>query len=93
MNKTGLSEDIVTKCTKVLDEVGLIEKKTKGKGKAQRNWYTLSGSIKHSAKGVKINAPSRNHGGQRISKCERCGCEDLEVTCYKCRKCGHKMHI
>jgi DNA-binding MarR family transcriptional regulator len=93
MNKTGLSEDIVTKTTKVLDEVGLIEKKTVGKGKAQRNWYTLNGSIKHSAENVKIAAPSRNHGGQRTPRCERCGCEDLETTAYKCRKCGHEAHI
>jgi hypothetical protein len=88
-HKTGLKKEAIIDATNTLDRVGLITKDTRGKGKLQRTYYTLSGCIKS----VEVTAPSRNQGGFRVPKCEKCGSDNLESTAYKCKDCGHEGHF
>jgi hypothetical protein len=86
-NKTGLGKNTIIRLTQELHNVGLITKETRGKGREQRTWYSLGGSIQSSAKDIKVNARSRNHGGGR---CCECGSENIVVKkTYECLDCGH----
>jgi predicted transcriptional regulator len=86
-NKTGLKKEAIIDATNTLDRVGLITKDTRGKGKANRTYYTLSGCIKS----VEVNIPSRNHGGAR---CSECGSDNIVVKkIHKCLDCGHVEHF
>jgi hypothetical protein len=85
-NKTGLGRGTIVRLTQELHDVGLITKETKGKGKEQRTWYCLGGSIHRSTKDIEIKAKPRNHGGM---KCRKCGSKNIIVKSYQCLDCGH----
>jgi hypothetical protein len=90
-NRTGLGYSSVKRLTDELNAYGLITKETKGKGKEQRTWFNLGGTIRTSAKEIVI--PDREHGGIRQPRCKKCNSDDLEPIAYKCRGCGHQWHL
>jgi hypothetical protein len=87
-NATGLDERTIRRITSKLHDLGLIIKDTRGKGRANRTWFSLPDEIKLSSKNIAKDR-KRNRGGERL-RCEECGSENLDVhTLYACRDCGH----
>jgi hypothetical protein len=88
-NRTGLSSGAIKKITDQLHQFGLITKDTRGKGKGQKTWFSIGGTIRQSVKDVVVHSPKHNRGGLR---CPRCQSENIQPTSYKCLDCKHEWH-
>jgi DNA-binding transcriptional ArsR family regulator len=90
VGRTGLGKRSIPRLLSELAEYGLITKETRRKrvGNEVRNelWISLAQHIRTDA--TLIQAPKRNHGGNK--QCEKCGSENVDMyITYICRDCGH----